>query len=114
MGSNSRNRKEAAEMNMGLCAHPANRKEGINMTKIKEQAIEMLRYVPDDKMVYLIDILKGLIGLYSETTVEKAIKSETKAAWDDFRQYYGIVAGPVNEKAELAQARKEKYDANFN
>jgi hypothetical protein len=80
-----------------------------NLSDLKKQALEMMQYVPDDKVVYLIDILKGLIGLYGESTVLKAENIEMTETWEDFKQYYGVVTEPIDEKKELAQARSEKY-----
>ena len=33
------------------------------MTKVKEQAIGLLQGMPDDKVIYILDILRGLKGL---------------------------------------------------
>ena len=33
------------------------------MTKVKEQAIGLLQSMPDNKVIYILDILRGLKGL---------------------------------------------------
>jgi len=91
------------------------------MQKLKEQAIEMIRDVPDDKMVYIIDILRGINGLFSEGNIDienmpvskTESTSEALEAWEIFKAYKGIIRYDIDEKAELAEARDEKY-ARFN
>ena len=72
------------------------------MTLFREQAIQILDTVPDDKMFYVINMLKNLQGLLSPV-------SERKKAWSDFQQYRGIITQEIDEKSELAAARDEKY-----
>ena len=91
--------------------------ELVEMTKLKEQAVEMLLEVPDDKMGYVIDILKSLNGLFNDKNVsvynipssEAGVSSEAYKAWEGFKKYKGIIHFNIDEKAELARARDEKY-----
>ena len=48
------------------------------MTKIKEQAFEILQDIPDDKITHVIEMLKGLRALYgqSEKSTEAQIYGE--------------------------------------
>jgi hypothetical protein len=78
----------------------------IKLTKLKEQALDIIRNVPDDKMAVIIDILKGLSGLDGNSYETFSTKKE---AWDDFKKYKGIIKHDIDEKAELARARDEKY-----
>ena len=90
------------------------------MTKLKEQALEMLLNVPDNKMIYVIDILKGLNRLLNDKNMcvdnisasVPEISPEAFEAWEGFKKYKGIINCNIDEKAGLAKAREEKY-ANF-
>lgn len=83
------------------------------MTQIKEKAVEMLQELPDDKVVYVIDILKGLMGLYGDAKVDTNDLTEPQMALERLKKYRGRVSANIDEKAELAKAREEKY-ANIN
>ena len=81
------------------------------MANLKEQAIEILYHIPDDKMIYVIDVLKSLNNIFYEN---KSINvsddsSERLEAWERFKKYKGIIPCDIDVKAELAKARDEKY-----
>lgn len=48
------------------------------MTAIRKEAMEMLERVPEDKLIFVIQIMKGVNGLLeaSETKAQKAIDFE--------------------------------------
>ena len=82
------------------------------MTNLKQQAVEMINYVPDEKMVYVIDILKWMNGLFNDNDVNliKAREKEKKLkAWEGLKKYKGIIDRDINIKEELALAMEEKY-----
>ncbi len=79
------------------------------MSSLKKQAVQMIDDIPEDKMVYLIEIIKNLKGFYSS---EKNISSEKELAFEEFKKFRGCVPSNINEKEELLKARDEKY-ANF-
>ena len=79
------------------------------MSNLKEQAIKILQNVPDDKMAYVIDMLKCLNNIFDN----KSMVDDKLEAWERFKKYKGIISYNIDEKAELARARDEKY-ANFN
>lgn len=81
------------------------------MTNLKEQAIEMIQYVPDDKMVYVVDILKLLNNVFDDkkSVTVSDISSDAVEAWEGFKKYKGIIPYDIDIKAELAKARDEKY-----
>ena len=89
------------------------------MTAQKKQAFELLQNVPEDKMNYVILILKGLNGLLTDETdfnrmafTELKTSDDILEAWEGFRKYKGIIPCVIDEKAELAKARDEKYAAS--
>ena len=90
------------------------------MTALKNQAVEMLRDVPDDKMIYVIDILRGLNGLFAESkkiNISSPSSDTTLSAheaWEELKKYKGTIIGEIDAKAELAEARDEKYARSDN
>ena len=83
------------------------------MTLIRQQAMQMIHAVPEDKMVYVINILKNLQGLFNEDVAESVEINERAKAWDELQKYRGSITDDIDYKSELAAARDEKY-AYFN
>ncbi|MCL2422112.1 MAG: hypothetical protein FWD03_09670 [Defluviitaleaceae bacterium] len=91
------------------------------MTVVREQALEMLQEVPDEKMIYVVNILKNLHELFQEKREMETLIPSSPAilvsarlkVWDEFQKYRGIITNDINEKDELSMARDEKY-AHFN
>ena len=87
------------------------------MLTLKEQAVDMVKSFPEEKMSYVIEMLKWIVGVLddkSRTSREAPIAaienpSEATKAWERFKAYKGIVPYDIDIKAELAQARDEKY-----
>ena len=82
---------------------------------LKQQAIQIIQDVPDDKIFYVINILKQLSNIFydNDNTINTTKKSEAIEAWEGFQKYIGIIDCDIDAKAELAEARDEKY-ARFN
>ena len=78
------------------------------MTRIKEHAVEILQDIPDDKVIHVIELLKGLRGLYkqSETPVVQEVTPDS---------VMGICSKYANpalihlEKEAWGEAVKEKH-----
>lgn len=82
---------------------------GIAMTLMKEKAIEMIQRIPDDNMLYVINILQNLeaMSLDKEKDKEKAKKALMNILNMDKR-----LPENFDAKKELQEAREEKY-GNF-
>ena len=81
------------------------------MTKIKEQVVEMLQYIPDDKAVYILDIMKSLKALYKEDAVSVSLNEPEHKAMGILNKY----ANPdliSKEKEAWGEAVKEKHANN--
>ena len=78
------------------------------MTKVKEQAIELIRNIPDDKVAYVIEILRGIKGLSATDSID-----ERRSALEGLEKYRGSITSNINEKQELLESRDERY-ASFN
>ena len=76
------------------------------MTRIKERAVEMIQRIPDDDMLYVINILQNL----EEMATNKNTESEqAMAAFQDILKYRGRLPEDFDADKELAEAREEKY-----
>ena len=72
------------------------------MTAIRKEAIELLERVPEDKLTFIIQIMRGVNGLYADTNSER---KEAFAKLEQLRRK-GTV---TDDDAELASYRDEKY-----
>lgn len=72
------------------------------MTTLRQNAIMELEKLPEDKLSFIIQIMQGVNGLYTDT------KEERKEAFNRLEQLRrkGTVS---DEEAELASYREEKY-----
>ncbi|MDR2855069.1 MAG: hypothetical protein LBV40_02790 [Methanomicrobiales archaeon] len=78
------------------------------MTKIRAQAVEILQDIPDDKMVIVIEILKGLRSLYSQNEKPATHREINSHAMGIFNKYANKDLLPVEKKA-WGEAVKEKH-----
>lgn len=72
------------------------------MTAIRKEAIELLERVPEDKLTFIIQIMRGVNGLYADTNSER---KEAFAKLEQLRRK-GTV---TDDDTELASYREEKY-----
>lgn len=79
------------------------------MTVIKEQAIELIKRLPDDKVFYVVNILEGLEGLFSEN--EGAGETDSQKAYQNLQRLRKNGTMDIDYKAELIQALEEKYES---
>lgn len=77
------------------------------MTKIREQTLKMIERLPDEKMVYIFNILQNIEAL---STGEKLQNTEvSRDAFETLMKYSGTLPEDFDYKAELEAARTEKY-----
>lgn len=81
---------------------PVSRKEIDNMTNLRKNAIELLEKVPEDKLTFVIQIIQGMNGLYSDTVQERENAFEQLEKMRKKAEF-------INYDAELAEYREEKY-----
>ena len=72
------------------------------MTALRQSAMMELEKLPEDKLTFIIQIMQGVNGLYADTNSER---KEAFAQLEQLRKKGTI----VDEKAELASYREEKY-----
>ena len=76
--------------------------EVYTMTAIRQTAFRELEKLPEDKLIFILQIMQGVNGLYTDNQPER---KEAFAQLEQLRK-----KGPVtDDKAELASYRDEKY-----
>jgi len=78
----------------------------------REEVIEFIKTIPENKIIYVMDLFNGIKGLLNEDAQSE--NQNKQDIWEEIKGLYGIVNNPdLDEKAELAEARDEK-NARFN
>lgn len=77
------------------------------MTAIQEQAIEMVKRIPEDKTYILVNILENIEKLLS--TDSSADNTESMEAYQNLQKYRKPGTEERDYKAELYEALEEKY-----
>lgn len=77
------------------------------MTLIKEKAVEMIRRMPDDNMLYVVNILHSLEAM---TIDKEKDKQEARSALADILSMEKRLPEDFDPQKELEEARAEKYD----
>ena len=77
-----------------------------NMTPIKEAAIKMIQELPDDQVVYVLNIIKGVQGLFSNT---EPLADGRLRAFNHIQQFRGRIPLSLDYDTELAKSRAERY-----
>ena len=77
------------------------------MTALKERAVDMISRMPEEKLYYVVQLLEGVEGLFEGTA--KDTKTPAQRAMEDLQRFRRRSKVEINYKAELAEAREEKY-----
>ena len=73
------------------------------MTAMREEAFELLEKMPEDKLVFIIQIMQGVNSLYNSSAVES--KKDAFLRMEQIRKKGNV----QDDDAELASYREEKY-----
>jgi len=76
------------------------------MSPLKEIAIRMIQDIPDDKVVYVLHIIKGVNGLYKDSPTSSESKRNALAQLQQFR---GRIPADLDYADELEKSRAERY-----
>ena len=75
----------------------------MNMTATRQEAIELLEKLPEDKLIFIIQIMQGVNGLYGDSQTEK---QEAFSKLEHLKK-----KGTVTDyDKELASYRESKYE----
>ncbi len=77
------------------------------MTMLQEQAIDMIKKLPDDKIYYVVNILEGIEGLFMPKDGQR--RERAQKAYQELQHYRKNSPVERDYKAELAEAL-EKYE----
>ena len=77
------------------------------MTLIKEKAVEMIRRMPDDNMLYVVNILHSLEAM---TIDKEKDKQAARSALADILSMEKRLPEDFDPQKELEEARAEKYE----
>ena len=69
------------------------------MTKVKEQAIGLLQGIPDNKVIYILDILRGLKGLAESESDSRIGTQPPTTAMGILSEYANVDLIPLEEDA---------------
>jgi len=69
------------------------------MTKVKEQAIGLLQGMPDEKVIYVLDILRGLKGLAEYESNNQNVTQPPITAMGILSEYANVDLIPLEEDA---------------
>lgn len=72
------------------------------MTEIRKEAIELLEKMPEDKLTFVVQIMRGVNGLFDDSQAER---KEAYARLEKLRKKGAL----SDEDAELASYLDEKY-----
>lgn len=77
------------------------------MTMLQEQAIEIIKKLPDDKIFHVIHILEGINELFPPENEQEREKSQK--AYQELQRYRKSGSVDRDYKAELAEILEDKY-----
>ena len=78
------------------------------MTMLQEQAIDMIKKLPDDKIYYVVNILEGIEELFMPKGDQRTERAQK--AYQELQHYRKSSRVERDYKAELAEALEEKYE----
>lgn len=76
------------------------------MTQIKERAVELIQRMPDDNMLYVINILQNLEKMAADKNTDK---KQAMTALENILKLKGRLPEDFDADLELKTAREEKY-----
>ena len=76
------------------------------MTLMQEQAMNLIKRMPDEKIYYLINLLDGLVEMPS---VDENELTASQKAYENLQKFRRRGTADIDYKAELYSALEEKY-----
>jgi len=77
------------------------------MLSQKEQAIEFIKAVPDEKVIYIINVFNGMKGLLIDDKQDD--EKEQQILMEEFKSLRGIVRSDFDLEKETEEMWDEKY-----
>lgn len=79
------------------------------MTQLREQAIEMIKDIPEDKIIYVVNILKNVRDLSDYPQRGDIQENNKRVLLEKLEKYRGRLPKDFDYKKELEEAKDEKY-----
>ena len=79
------------------------------MTQLREQAIEMIKEIPEEEIIYVVNILRNVKDLTQQTQRRGNVPSEKNNLLKSLEKYRGRLPEDFDYKKELEEARDDKY-----
>ncbi|GHU61596.1 hypothetical protein AGMMS49983_01580 [Clostridia bacterium] len=76
------------------------------MSPLRETAIKLIQEIPDDKLVHVLSIIKGVKGLYPDPA---ELHTSKETAYHHLQQMRGQIPAELDYAEELAKSRAERY-----
>lgn len=89
--------------------HPSVERGMITMTHLREQAIEIIKEIPEEKIIYVVNILKNVRDLSDYPQKRGGQENDKKVLLEQLEKYRGRLPKDFDYKKELEEARNEKY-----
>lgn len=77
------------------------------MTLMKERAVKMIQHMPEENMLYVVNILENLQAMSARKEQDK---KKAAAALEDILSMEKRLPDDFDMKKELAEVRAERYD----
>lgn len=77
------------------------------MTQIRAKTLEMLEKLPDEKIIYVFNILQNIEAFSQSKEPQDSVSADD--AFSILMKYNGVLPEDFDYKAELERAREEKY-----
>ena len=79
------------------------------MTRVKQQVLEMLQDIPDDKVIHILEMMRGLMLLYSLGSESAAARESESSAMGIFKKHANPNLIPKEKDAWGEAVRERKY-----
>ena len=77
------------------------------MTRIRAKTLEMLEKLPDEKIIYVFNILQNMEAFSQSRESQDSVSADD--AFSTLMKYNGVLPEDFDYKAELEKAREEQY-----
>lgn len=77
------------------------------MTTLRKDAIDLVEQIPEEKLYFVVELLRGVNGLFGDDNVDKAAKQDAFRELNNLRKK----VPELDYNKELAEYREERYAA---
>ena len=75
------------------------------MTSLQNDAINLVKMMPEDKLYFLIEIMQGIAGIYNADTT---VKTDKQNAFNELESLRKKIPD-LDDERELSEWREEKF-----